>query len=76
MLDIEANKAIVRRYFETFNSGHLEQLHEILAQDYGDRLEGHSAGIDVIRRWPQRRPGCARRRRVTSSGRCWSWTAA
>lgn len=49
MLDIEANKAIVRRYFDMFNSGHLEQLHEILAQDYGDRLEGQSAGIDVIR---------------------------
>jgi len=49
MSHIEANKALVRRYFDTFNAGKLEKLEEILAQDYGDRLEGQSAGIEVIR---------------------------
>jgi len=49
MSDIEANKAIVRRYFETFNAGNLDRLDEILAHDYGDRLEGQSARIEVIR---------------------------
>lgn len=49
MSELECNKAIVRRYFETFNNGKLERLDEILAQDYGDRLEGQSAGIKAIR---------------------------
>lgn len=51
MLDIEANKTLVRRYFETFNSGQLERLEEVLAPDYGDRLEGQAAGIAVIRNY-------------------------
>jgi steroid delta-isomerase-like uncharacterized protein len=49
MNDIEANKALVRRYFDTFNTGDLGHLEEILALDYGDKLEGQSAGIAVIR---------------------------
>lgn len=46
---LEANKAVVRRYFETFNAGDFERLDEILARAYGDRLEGQAAGIVVIR---------------------------
>ena len=53
MSSIEANKALVRRYFDTFNAGALEKLEEILAPDYGDRLEGQSAGIGVIRSYLQ-----------------------
>lgn len=49
MSDIEVNKTIVRRYFEIFNTGELDRLGEVLAQDYGDRLEGQSGGIAVIR---------------------------
>jgi steroid delta-isomerase-like uncharacterized protein len=49
MSSIEANKAVVRHYFETFNAGNFDQLGEILADDYGDRLEGQAAGIEVIR---------------------------
>jgi steroid delta-isomerase-like uncharacterized protein len=49
MHDIEANKAIVRRYFTMFNSGDLGELAEIVSQDYGDKLEGQSSGIEVIR---------------------------
>jgi predicted ester cyclase len=48
---LEANKAVVRRYFETFNAGDFERLDEIVAQDYGDRLEGQAAGIAVIRNY-------------------------
>ena len=46
---LEANKAIVHRYFEMFNDGRFEQLDQIVTQDYGDRLEGQSGGIEVIR---------------------------
>jgi steroid delta-isomerase-like uncharacterized protein len=53
MSDIEANKAIVRRYFETFNAGDFDRLDEIVSHDYGDNLEGQSAGIDVIRKYLQ-----------------------
>ncbi|MBB5712493.1 ester cyclase [Sphingomonas xinjiangensis] len=49
MHDIEANKEIVRRYFAMFNSGDLSELGEIVSQDYGDKLEGQSSGIEVIR---------------------------
>ena len=49
MSDIETNKAIVRRYFEMFNSGDLSQLAAIVSKDYGDKLEGQSSGIAVIR---------------------------
>jgi steroid delta-isomerase-like uncharacterized protein len=49
MSDPEANKAIVRRYFEMFNSGDLSQLADIVSEDYGDKLEGQSSGIAVIR---------------------------
>jgi predicted ester cyclase/ketosteroid isomerase-like protein len=53
MSDIEANKAIVRRYFETFNAGDFGRLDEIVSQDYGDRLEGQTAGIKVIKDYLQ-----------------------
>lgn len=36
----DANKAIVRRYFDMFNSGDLTQLADIVSQDYGDKLNG------------------------------------
>jgi predicted ester cyclase len=49
MPSIEVNKAIVRRYFETFNAGAFDRLGEILTEDYGDRLEGQTAGIGVVR---------------------------
>jgi steroid delta-isomerase-like uncharacterized protein len=51
MSDIETNKAIVRRYFEMFNSGDLSQLAAIVSKDYGDKLEGQSSGIQVIRNY-------------------------
>lgn len=47
--DIDANKAIVLRYFDTFNRGDFSALGEIVTDDYGDRLEGQAPGIDVIR---------------------------
>jgi ketosteroid isomerase-like protein len=37
MSDSEANKAIVRRYFEMFNSGDMSQLADIVSED-SDRL--------------------------------------
>ncbi|MER8417969.1 nuclear transport factor 2 family protein [Mesorhizobium sp. M1329] len=40
MSDSDANKAIVRRYFDMFNSGDLTQLADIVSQDYGDKLNG------------------------------------
>ena len=49
MSDSEANKAIVRRYFDMFNSGDLTHLADIVSQDYGDKLDGQTSGIDVIR---------------------------
>ena len=49
MDDIAANKTLVRRYFDTFNAGDLSRLEDILALDYGDKLEGQSSGIAVIR---------------------------
>ena len=49
MSDSEANKAIVRRYFEMFNSGDMNQLADIVSEDYGDKLEGQSSGIAAIR---------------------------
>lgn len=51
MSEVETNKAIVRRYFETFNAGDLSRIDEVLARDYGDRLEGQTAGIEVVRRY-------------------------
>lgn len=51
MSDSVANKALVRRYFDMFNSGDLSQLADIVSEDYGDKLEGQSSGIDVIRRY-------------------------
>jgi predicted ester cyclase len=48
MSGLEANKAIVRRYFEIFNAGVFEQLNDVVAEDYGDRLEGQATGLTVI----------------------------
>jgi hypothetical protein len=39
----------VRRYFEMFNSGDFSQLADIVSEDYGDKLEGQTSGIQVIR---------------------------
>ena len=39
MSDIENNKAVVRRYFDAFNAGDFNKLDDIVAQDYGDKLE-------------------------------------
>jgi predicted ester cyclase len=49
MSDSEANKAVVRRYFDMFNSGDFTPLAEIVSEDYGDKLEGQTSGIQVIR---------------------------
>jgi steroid delta-isomerase-like uncharacterized protein len=49
MSSSEANKAIVRRYFEMFNSGDMAALADIVSENYGDKLEGQSSGIAVIR---------------------------
>jgi predicted ester cyclase len=46
---LAANKAVVRRYFDMFNASRFELLDQIVTPEYGDRLEGQSAGIDVIR---------------------------
>jgi hypothetical protein len=48
MPDIEGNKAIVRRYFVTFDAGDLIRIHEALARNYGERLEGQTAEIEVV----------------------------
>ena len=45
MSDSEANKVIVRRYFEMFDSGDMNKLADIVSDDYGDKLEGQSSGI-------------------------------
>lgn len=47
--DIEANKEVVRRYFDAFNRADFSHLDEIVTADYGDRLEGQAPGIHVIR---------------------------
>jgi len=46
---LEANKAVVRQYFDTFNSNQLDRLPEVISPEYGDRLEGQAAGIEVLR---------------------------
>jgi predicted ester cyclase len=46
---LEANKAVVHRYFDMFNASRFEELDQIVTPEYGDRLEGQSAGIEVIR---------------------------
>lgn len=47
--NLEANKAVVLRYFDAFNQGDFSHLDEIVTEDYGDRLEGQAPGIEVIR---------------------------
>jgi len=47
--DIEANKAVVLRYFDAFNRADFSQLDQIVTADYGDRLEGQAPGIHVIK---------------------------
>lgn len=47
--DVEANKAVVLRYFDAFNRADFSQLDQIVTADYGDRLEGQTPGIHVIR---------------------------
>lgn len=47
--DVEANKAVVLRYFDAFNRADFSQLDQIVTADYGDRLEGQAPGIHVIR---------------------------
>lgn len=49
MYDLEENKALVRRYFDMFNEARFDELADIVAADYGDKLEGQTAGIDVVR---------------------------
>jgi len=46
---LEANKAVVRQYFDTFNSNQLDRLSEVISPEYEDRLEGQTAGIEVLR---------------------------
>lgn len=53
MAELDANKAVVLRYFDAFNRGDLARLGDIVTEDYGDRLEGQAAGIDVIRNYLQ-----------------------
>ncbi|UYB54267.1 ester cyclase [Xanthomonas sp. AM6] len=53
MADLDANKAVVLRYFDAFNRGDLAHLGDIVTADYGDRLEGQTAGIGVIRSYLQ-----------------------
>jgi hypothetical protein len=38
MSESEADKAIVRRYFEMFNSGGMNQLADIVSEHYADGL--------------------------------------
>ena len=38
MSDSEADEAIVRRYFEMFNSGDMNQIADIVSEHYDDGL--------------------------------------
>jgi len=51
--DLEANKAVVRRYFDAFNRADFSRLDQIVTADYGDRLEGQTPGIHVVRSYLQ-----------------------
>ena len=48
---LDANKAVVRRYFDAFNGSRFAQLGEIVSATYGDRLEGQASGIDVLTKY-------------------------
>ena len=46
---IDANKALVRRFFAAIESGDLSAFDEIVADDYEDHLPGQSRGREVVR---------------------------
>lgn len=46
---IDANKALVRRFFASIESGDLSAFDEIVAEDYDDHLPGQAQGREVLR---------------------------
>jgi len=48
---IEANKALVRRFFAAVENGDFSVFDEIVAQDYDDHLAGQSPGRETLKRY-------------------------
>jgi steroid delta-isomerase-like uncharacterized protein len=49
MSEIEANKALVKRYFKAIDDGHLPALDDIVATDYQDRARGREPGREALK---------------------------
>jgi steroid delta-isomerase-like uncharacterized protein len=49
--DIEANKALVRRFFAAIESGEFHVFDEIVAPDYDDHLPGQGRGRDTLKKY-------------------------
>ncbi len=49
--NIEANKALVRRFFTAIESGDFRVFDEIVAQDYDDHLAGQTPGRETLKRY-------------------------
>src|SRR5258706_9067462 len=48
---IEANKALVRRFFAAVENANFRVFDEIVAQDYDDHLAGQSPGREALKRY-------------------------
>jgi predicted ester cyclase len=49
MTDIEANKALIKRYFTALEEGDLAALDEIVATDYQDHVPGRTPGRGALK---------------------------
>jgi steroid delta-isomerase-like uncharacterized protein len=50
-LSIEENKALIRRFFSAIESGNLQVLDEIVAEDYDDHLAGQAPGRETLKKY-------------------------
>jgi steroid delta-isomerase-like uncharacterized protein len=50
-LSIEENKALIRRFFNAIESGNLQVLDEIVAEDYDDHLAGQTPGRETVKKY-------------------------
>ena len=48
---IEENKALIRRFFNAIESGNLQVLDEIVAEDYDDHLAGQTPGRETVKKY-------------------------